>query len=176
MMRIVIEAIAGEYRRYKSLVEKALAQLSDDQLHERAGDGNSVATLMQHLGGNLQSRFTDFLTADGEKPWRDRESEFEARRVSREELIEGWEKGWSVLFGTLDTLTDAQLDATVTIRGVGLSVIEALTRSLSHAAYHSGQIVLLAKTMRGEGWKYLSIPPKGSAAYNEKPDLEKPPR
>lgn len=174
-MRIVIEAIAGEYRRYKSLVEKSIDQLSDEELHALAG-GNSIATLMQHLGGNLQSRFTDFLTSDGEKPWRDREAEFEQRRLSRAELMESWEKGWSILFGTLDTLTDAQLDATVTIRGVGLSVVEALTRSLSHAAYHSGQVVLLAKTIRGAGWKYLSIPPQGSAAYNEKPDLEKPPR
>ena len=175
-MRMVIDAIAGEYRRYKSLADKSVAQLSDAELHAPAGQGNSVATLMQHLGGNLQSRFTDFLTTDGEKPWRDRESEFEQRRLSREELIESWEKGWSVLFGTLDCLTDVQLEATVTIRGVGLSVLEALARSLSHAAYHSGQIVLLAKMLRGGEWIYLSIPPQGSAAYNEKPDLEKPPR
>lgn len=175
-MASVIDAMAGEYRRYKSLAEKSVAQLSDEELHQRAGDGNSVATLMQHLGGNLQSRFTDFLTADGEKPWRDRESEFEERRLTRTELAELWERGWAVLFATLDTLRDDQLSETVTIRGVGLSVVEALTRSLSHAAYHAGQVVLIAKTIRGHGWQYLSIPPKGSAAYNEKPDLEKPPK
>ena len=175
-MRMVIDAIAGEYRRYKSLADKAVSQLSDEELHQRAGEGNSVATLMQHLGGNLQSRFTDFLTSDGEKPWRDRESEFEERPLSRSELTALWDQGWAVLLQTIDALSDDQLAATVTIRGVGLSVIEALTRSLSHAAYHSGQIVLIAKTIRGEGWAYLSIPPKGSAAYNERPNLEKPPK
>lgn len=175
-MRIVIDAIAGEYRRYKALADKSVAQLSDEELHQRAGEGNSVATLMQHLGGNLRSRFTDFLTSDGEKTWRDRESEFAATPRSRAELTGLWEEGWGVLFATLETMSDEQLDGTVTIRGVGLSVIEALARSVAHAAYHAGQIVLIAKTIRGDGWQYLSIPPRGSAAYNEKPDLEKPPR
>jgi uncharacterized damage-inducible protein DinB len=173
-MRSVIAAIEGEYLRYKSLGEAAIAQLAEEQLHAPADHGNSVATLMQHLGGNLKSRFTDFLTSDGEKPWRDREGEFEQRRLTRDELTAIWNEGWSVLLAELARLSDAQLQTQVTIRGVPLSVMEALTRSLAHASYHVGQMVLLARTVRGSEWKFLSIPPGGSAAYNAAPDKEKP--
>jgi hypothetical protein len=175
-LRQVIDAIAGEYRRYRILAENAVAQLSDAELHVKSGEGNSVATLMQHLGGNLASRFTDFLVSDGEKPWRNRDAEFEEKAAARAELLAGWEQGWSVLFSTLESLSDDDFARKVAIRGVELSVIEALTRSLSHAAYHAGQIVLIAKTIRGAEWRYLSIPPKGSGAYNAHPELEKPPR
>lgn len=172
-MRTVIAAIEGEYRRYKSLAEGAFEQLSDDELHAVAGEGNSVATLMQHLGSNLQSRFTDFLTADGEKPWRDREGEFADRRLTRDALLQTWEQGWAVLFRALGELSDVQLGAHVRIRGVSLSVMEALARSLSHAAYHVGQIVLIGRGLRGSEWKFLSIPPGGTSAYNANPDKEK---
>ena len=130
---------------------------------------------MWHIAGNLASRFTDFLTSDGEKPWRDRESEFARRTVTRDELGAKWEAGWSALLGALAGLDDAHLPATVTIRGVGLSVLEALHRSLSHTAYHVGQIVFLAKALRGGDWKWLTIPPGGSADYNTNPAHEKPP-
>ena len=173
-MRSVIQAIEAEYRRYKSLSENAVAQLGDDDLHVAAGNGNSVATLMQHLGGNLASRFTDFLTSDGEKPWRDRETEFAQRKLSREELTRIWDEGWGAMFDALASLSDADLQTSVTIRGVSLSVIEALTRSLAHASYHTGQIVLLARTQRGDAWEFLSIAPGGSSAYNANPTKEKP--
>jgi uncharacterized damage-inducible protein DinB len=172
-MRTVISAIEGEYRRYKSLAEGTLDQLSDDELHTAAGEGNSVATLMQHLGSNLKSRFTGFLTSDGEKPWRDREGEFADRQLSREELLRMWEEGWATLFRELAALTDAQLETNVTIRGVPLTVMDALARSMSHAAYHVGQIVLLGRSARGGEWNFLSIPPGGTSAYNANPDKEK---
>ena len=173
-MNVVIRAIEGEYRRYKTLAENALAQLGDEELHRRSDNGNSVATLLQHIGGNLRSRFTDFLTSDGEKPWRDREEEFAHRQLTRAELMSIWEDGWREVLSTLDGLRDDQINTVVSIRGVQLSVIEALTRSLAHTSYHVGQIVLLARGIRGAEWRYLSIPPGGSAAYNANPNLEKP--
>lgn len=175
-MRLVIEAIEGEYRRYESLAEGAISQLSDDELRIRSGDGNSVATLMQHLGGNLKSRFSGFPLEDGEKAWRDREAEFSDRDLSRNELVTIWEEGWHEVTSALKGLGDSRLSHSVTIRGVSLSVIEALTRSLAHTSYHVGQIVLIARGIRGADWKFLSIPPGGSATYNQNPTREKPPR
>jgi len=172
-----MSSIQGEFRRYEALGRNAVAQLSDEQLHEERGaTGNTITTLVWHVAGNLESRFTDFLDSDGEKVWRDRESEFVKRIVARAEVTAKWEKGWNVLFAALDELDDERLLATVTIRGVALSVLEALHRSLGHASYHVGQIVFLAKSLRGEDWDYLSIPPGGSAAYNRNPVREKPPR
>jgi hypothetical protein len=176
MSAVVIKAIEGEFRRYKALAENALAQLADDELRRRSGNGNSVATLLQHLGGNLRSRFSDFLTADGEKPWRDREAEFADHAMTRSELVAMWEDGWRELLSTLRDLDDDQLNAAVSIRGVELSVVEALTRSLAHTSYHVGQLVFIARGIRGAEWRYLTIPPGGSAAYNSEPNLEKPPK
>jgi len=175
-MRQIVGSIEGEYRRYKKLGESAIEQLTDEQaaLATSAG-GNSVATIVWHISGNLESRFTDFLDSDGEKPGRDRESEFRARSVTRPELLAKWEKGWAVLVDTLAGLEDAQIGAEVKIRGVGMSVLEALHRSLAHTAYHVGQIVFLAKMLRAGEWRYLTIPPGGSAAYNANPFAEKPP-
>ena len=175
-MRQFVGSIEGEYRRYKAYGEGAIGQLADEQLSRTSGaGGNSIARLVWHVSGNLESRFTDFLQSDGEKPWRDREAEFADRTVSRAELREKWEKGWAVLFQALAELTDEQLNATVKIRGVPLAVHEALHRSLAHASYHVGQIVFLAKALRGAEWRHLSIPPGGSAAYNQNPFAEKPP-
>jgi hypothetical protein len=126
-----------------------------------------------HLSGNLQSRFTDFLSTDGEKPWRQREEEFRARTVTRAELNAKWSQGWNALLDTLETLRDDQLSATVTIRGQPLLVHEALLRSLAHLSYHVGQIVYIAKSLRGGEWKFLSIPPGQSDAYNRNPTMEK---
>src|SRR5213592_2715156 len=126
-MASVIESITGEYKRYRALAEGALSQLTADELVAPApGDGKSVATICWHLGGNLRSRFTDFLTSDGEKPWRNREEEFQARLVTKAELLAHWERGWSALFATLEALDDAQLSRTITIRGQELRVDEAL--------------------------------------------------
>ena len=159
-MRTFMESIEAEYKRYRSTAEAAIDQLSDAELVAvPAGTANSVATIAWHVGGNLRSRFTDFLTTDGEKPWRDRESEFEARTPSREELLAFWNEGWDVLQHSLGDLADANLVDTVRIRGEELSVIQALHRSLAHTTYHVGQIVHRAKELRGEEWTYLSMPP-----------------
>src|SRR5207249_5421351 len=134
-MASVIQSIAGEYRRYKALAEGALAQLSDGEICTPApGAGNSIATICWHISGNLRSRFTDFLTSDGEKPWRNREEEFQARSVTKAELLAHWEEGWSSLFMALGALDDADLGRTVTIRGQALGVDEALHRSLAHTS------------------------------------------
>jgi uncharacterized damage-inducible protein DinB len=174
-MASVIESITGEYQRYKALAEGALSQLSDDQLvAPAAGGGNSIATICWHVGGNLRSRFTDFLTSDGEKPWRRREEEFQPRSVTMPELLMHWESGWSTLFATLAALRDADLSRTVTIRGQALRVDEALHRSLAHTSYHVGQVVYAARALRGTTWRFLSIPPGQSEAFNAAPRLQEP--
>src|SRR5881397_4232681 len=129
-MRDLIASIEAEYRRYKTLGEGAIDQLADSQLAQVAGSGNSIVTIAWHVAGNLKSRFTDFLTSDGEKPWRDRDSEFLARAVSRKELQAKWEDGWQVLFAALTAVSDADLGRTVTIRGEPHTVAQALHRSL----------------------------------------------
>jgi hypothetical protein len=174
-MTTIVASIRAEYLRYKALAEAALSQLSDSELLVSGpGGGNSIAVICWHLAGNLRSRFTDFLTTDGEKPWRQREEEFQARTVTRAELLAHWELGWSVLMDTLGSLTDADLARSVTIRSESLLVSEALHRSLAHAGYHVGQIVYVARGLRGESWRFLSIPPGQSAQYNAQPTLEKP--
>ena len=174
-MTNIIDSIRAEYLRYKALAEAAIDQLGDGELSAPgANGGNSIAVICWHVSGNLKSRFTEFLTSDGEKPWRDREEEFEARTVTRSELLSKWDQGWQVLLGTLTTLTDEQLQVNVTIRGQPLRVHEALHRSLAHLSYHVGQIVYVAKSLRGKNWTYLSIPPGKSAAYNRAPKFERP--
>ncbi len=173
MGRTIISLIEAEYRRYKLLGEGALEQLDAQELIADAEGGNSIATIVWHIAGNLESRFTDFLETDGEKAWRDRESEFERRLAKPAEVRAKWEEGWGVVLSTLDQLADADLSATITIRGVPLTVDEALFRSLAHTSYHVGQIVYIAKGLRASSWKYLTIPPGGSAAYNADPALEK---
>jgi hypothetical protein len=169
----VIASIEAEYKRYKALADAAIGQVGDEEL-ARTGPGgsNSLDMLVRHLAGNLRSRFTDFRTSDGEKPWRVRDDEFEPAALTRPELLGGWDEAWSVLFDALAALSDADLSATVTVRGQPLRIDEALHRSLAHAAYHVGQIVYLAKAMRGESWRNLSIPRGGSRAYNQAPTNE----
>lgn len=170
----VVASAAAEFRRYKALAEGAVAQLSDEELLAAGPGGtNSTAVILRHVGGNLASRFTEFLTTDGEKPWRKRDGEFETRSVGREELLAFWEKGWGVLLAALDGLTDEDLGRTVTIRGVALGVDEALLRSLAHVSYHVGQVVQRARSLRGEEWRFLSIPPGGTEAYNRAPTMER---
>ena len=168
-MAAVIASIVGEFRRYKALGDAALAQLTDEELAKNDGHGgNSAATLVWHIGGNLRSRFTDFLTSDGEKPWRRRDEEFVQRTVTRAEVLEKWNGGWDVLFGALKELTDEHLQQVITIRGQSFPVHDALHRSLGHICYHVGQLVFLAKSYRGEEWKNLSIPPGKSEEFNRK--------
>jgi hypothetical protein len=174
-MADLVSSITAEFHRYKALGEAALAQV-DEAGFARAGAGecNSIAAIVWHISGNLRSRFVDFRTTDGEKPWRNRDEEFEARVVSREELTARWEGGWAELFSALRTLTDADLHETVVIRGQPHAIHEALHRALAHTSYHVGQIVVMAKTITGDGWKNLSIPRGGSAAYNQRPHRETP--
>jgi Protein of unknown function (DUF1572) len=162
MTREILTSIEEEYERYKKLGEGAFEQSTESELTALpAPDGNSIAIIVWHLSGNLKSRFTDFLTTDGEKPWRDRESEFVTRALTRGEVQAKWDDGWAVLFETLSTLDDSAMPRRITIRGEELSVLQALHRSLAHASYHVGQMVLLAKSFRGSGWRSLSIPRGG---------------
>lgn len=172
---MIVEGIRAELGRYKALGEGAIAQLGDEELCTSvASNANSIATIVWHLSGNFRSRFTDFLTTDGEKPDRHRDEEFERRTVTRQELLAKWDAGWHVVLGSLSALTDADLERTITIRSQPMLVHEALSRSLAHTSYHVGQIVLLAKHLRADAWKYLSIPPGQSATYNQNPRSEKP--
>jgi uncharacterized damage-inducible protein DinB len=173
-MSPIIDSVRSEYLRYKGLAEAAVAQLDDaDLVAPGLGGGNSIAVLCWHLAGNLRSRFTDFLTSDGEKPWRRREEEFHRRSVTKDELLAFWESGWAVLLETLQGLSDADLEREVTIRGQPLRVVETLHRSLAHASYHVGQVVYQARGLKGADWRWLSIPPGQSEQYNGRPDVEK---
>jgi len=170
----MLEPYATEFRRYRSIAEKALAQVSDEGLNRVPHpDGNSLAMLVHHLSGNLKSRFTDFLTSDGEKPWRDREGEFAERSFDRAEVERMWTDGWAVLEGALAELTEPDRGRTVRIRGNELTVDAALARSLAHVAYHVGQMVLLARVEQGSGWSWISIPKGGSGEYNRNPTKER---
>jgi uncharacterized damage-inducible protein DinB len=171
---MIIESIKSEFLRYKNLTEGAITQIDDEVLYQIFGEeGNSIAIIMNHLSGNLISRFTDFFTSDGEKPWRHRDKEFDEIEVSRDELVRRWNQGWSVLWGQLEGLTDNQAQSLITIRGMKLTVIEALHRSLAHYSYHVGQIVFIAKYNLGKNWRSLSIPRGKSEIYNENPGKEK---
>jgi Protein of unknown function (DUF1572) len=169
-MREHVGSIEQEFLRYKKLAEGAFGQVDDrDLCVATPGFNNSIATLVWHISGNLKSRFTDFLTSDGEKPWRGREGEFAAREVTRQELLDKWEDGWRALAASLAELSDDQLGRSVVIRGFPLTVAQALHRSLAHAAYHVGQIVYIAKAARGDDWHFMSIPPGKSEEYNRNP-------
>ena len=169
LAREFLDVTTAEFRSYKRAAEKAIAQLPDDALARRIDEGsNSVAVLMRHVGGNLRSRFTDFLTTDGEKPDRHRDREFEDGSPSREALLADWERGWSCLLDTLAALSPDDLSRQVVIRDEPLGVVKALQRSLAHVALHVGQIVFLAKHLAGGDWTTLSIPRGESEAFNEK--------
>jgi hypothetical protein len=172
----MISDIANEFRRYRMVADKAVSQVPDDELNRVvAPDGNSVAMLIRHLSGNLVSRFTDFLETDGEKPWRDRDSEFEERPYTRAEVEERWETGWRVLDAQLAALTESDISRTVRIRGQALTVQEALLRSMAHVAYHVGQIVLIARMLSQDRWRWITIPKGESTAYNSNPTMERRP-
>lgn len=172
----MIKDFIDEFLRYKLMGQKAFAQVSDENLNKVfASDMNSVAMIVRHIGGNLISRFTDFLTTDGEKPWRDREAEFAEKEYSRSEMLQLWAQGWHVLESELALLTDADLGKQVTIRGQAFTVHEALARSIAHIAYHIGQIILLARLQASGAWQWISVPKGKSAEYNQNPTMEKRP-
>lgn len=162
-----IDDFRAQYAQYRQLAEKALAQLPDSELnHVPAPEGNSVAMIVRHMSGNLVSRFTNFLTEDGEKPDRERDREFDEQPYSRDEVNALWAKGFSVLDDAIASLGDADLESTVTIRQQPMTVHAALTRSLAHLAYHVGQLVLLARIGATGPWESLSIPRNRSQQFN----------
>jgi hypothetical protein len=166
IVRAYRENVTMLFRMYKELSDKAIAQVGDDELHGKPDpESNSIAAVVQHIAGNLHSRWKDFLVTDGEKPDRDRDSEFEEHPLDRGGLLELWEKGWSTLFAALGSIEDDTLERTITIRNQPLSVLEAMNRSLAHTAYHAGQIVYIAKAIRSSGWKTLSIARGKSREY-----------
>ena len=171
-----LDEVRRNFRGYKRLAEGALAQLQDpDLFYVPDAESNSIAVIMKHISGNLRSRWTDFLTTDGEKPDRNRDQEFEMKPgVTRDELMRSWEEGWNCVQQTLAALQPAEIGRTVFIRGEPHSVIQATQRSLAHIAYHVGQIVYLGKHLRQAAWNSLSIPKGKSAEYNaRKPEDRK---
>ncbi len=162
-----LETVRALLQSQKRLADRALAQLSDAQLHEAPGpDANSVAVIMQHIVGNMRSRWTDFLTSDGEKSWRQRDAEFEDQNAERDALSAEWEAGWRCLFDAIDSLTSKHLSQNVTIRGEAHTVIEAIERQVSHYGYHVGQLVFVARLVSPTNWISLSVPKGRSADFN----------
>lgn len=164
-----IEDSIGLFRYYKRLADSAVAQVTDEDLNALLDeDGNSIAIVMKHMAGNMKSRWTDLLNSDGEKPWRDRDSEFVAPDLTRSALLQMWEDGWNCLFRSLEMLAEADLGRTIKIRSEAHSVMQAINRQVAHYAYHCGQIVLLAKHFQHKAWKPLTVPKGKSAEFNAK--------
>jgi hypothetical protein len=164
-----IEDALAIFRQYKQLGEKAIAQVADEQLFATLDEeSNSIAIIVKHITGNMRSRWANFLTSDGEKPTRNRDSEFVDPPDTREALLREWEQGWSCVFSALEPLTDADLPRTVTIRGEAHSVMQAINRQLAHYPMHIGQIILLAKHYAGPHWQTLSVARNRSAEFNRK--------
>jgi len=176
VIQVMINDFLNEFARYRATGLKAIAQVPEGKLNEAIGpDGNSVATLVRHVSGNLISRFTDFLTSDGEKPWRNRDSEFAPQQRSRNELEELWAKGFAVVERELGVLTDLDLDRQIYIRGEAWRIHGALARSIAHISYHTGQIVLLARILCSGEWQWISVPKGKSGDYNLNPTKERMP-
>lgn len=163
-----LSGIIKQFKYYKSLGDKTFQQLSFEELsYQPNEESNSIAVIVKHLVGNMLSRWTNFLTEDGEKPWREREQEFESTYITKEELIAEWEKGWNCLFSAIEPLTDSDLHTIVFIRNEGHTIAEALFRQLGHYPYHVGQILYIGKLLKGSQWNSLSIPKGNSLTYNE---------
>ena len=164
-----VEDSTAIFRYYKTLAERAMQQLSDDQLFAVLdNESNSIAIIVKHMSGNMVSRWTDFLTSDGEKPGRDRDEEFSSPPPGRDALLKLWEDGWQRLLGTLESLSDADLGRTITIRGEAHSVMQAINRQVAHYSYHCGQIVFLAKHLSHDRWRTLSIPRGASSDFTRR--------
>ena len=168
MIETTLKNTISVFEYYKSLGEKAMAQVSDEALfHMPDAKSNSISVIVKHLHGNMLSRWTDFLTTDGEKEWRKRDEEFEEGTSTRAEVMRQWEEGWACLFAALNGLTPDDLGKTVYIRNMGQTVEDAIVRQLAHYAYHTGQIVYLARLFNEGDWKSLSIPKGQSETYNK---------
>ncbi|TNE53033.1 MAG: DUF1572 domain-containing protein [Bacteroidetes bacterium] len=168
-MESYLESIRKQFEYYKSLGDKSFRQLNDELVHQSPGkDSNSIAVMVRHLEGNMLSRWTDFLTSDGEKEWRTRDLEFESPESwNMESLQSHWEKGWNCLFEAINQLSDRDLERIIYIRNQGHTVVEAINRQLAHYAYHVGQIVYLSRQICPNEWQSLSIPKGDSATYNK---------
>ena len=164
-----IESALGILKQYKTLADKGMVQISDEEFFRPPEpDSNSIAIIVKHVNGNLLSRWTDFLTTDGEKEWRDRDGEFEMDRMERIQLMQMWEKSWQCLFSSLESLTAHDLEKIITIRSEPHSVLEAINRTMAHISYHVGQIVFLAKMFKSGQWQTLTIAKRKSKEFNEK--------
>ncbi|MGO8934555.1 MAG: DUF1572 domain-containing protein [Terracidiphilus sp.] len=164
-----VEDVLAVFRYYKRLAERAMEQVTDEQIFAVIDkEANSIAVIVKHIAGNMRSRWTDFLTTDGEKPGRDRDGEFVEPPATREGLMAMWEDGWNRVFSAIEPLTDADLGRTVTIRGEAHSVMQAINRQLAHYPHHVGQIVLLAKHFGCDHWQSLSVPRNKSAEFNRR--------
>ena len=167
MEKDYLNSVKKQFEYYKMLGDKTFSQLSDDDFFWQFNqESNSIALIVQHLWGNMLSRWTDFLTTDGEKEWRNRDAEFEPTIKTKQEVLAQWEHGWQCLFHALNSLTDNDLDRIIYIRNMGHTVVEAINRQLAHYPYHVGQIVFIGKMFRNNNWQSLSIPRGNSNTYN----------
>lgn len=167
MEKNYLDSVQKQFEYYKMLGDKTITQLeSKDLFWQYNEDSNSIAIIVKHIWGNMMSRWTDFLTTDGEKDWRNREAEFETDIKSKEELMEKWEAGWACLFHAIDSVNEDNFHSTIYIRNMGHTVTEAINRQLAHYSYHVGQMVFLGKMIKGTEWKSLSIPRGESKTYN----------
>jgi predicted secreted protein len=167
MEKNYLESTTRQFEYYKRLGEQAMEQIPDEKLSSQfSEESNSIVVIVRHLCGNMLSRWTDLMSADGEKEWRDRDAEFENDFQAREQLLARWNEGWNCLFSALGTLTEDDLQTIVYIRNQGHTVMEAINRQLAHYPYHIGQMVYIAKMIAGEGWKSLSIPRGNSRSFN----------
>lgn len=162
-----LQSIRKQFDYYKMLGDKSLAALSEEQIFWQYNDeSNSLAIIVKHLHGNMLSRWTDFLTSDGEKEWRNREGEFECDMTTKAEVLEKWEAGWDCLFQAIESVNEDNFDTIIYIRNMGHTVIEAINRQLAHYAYHIGQMVYVSRMIKGVDWVSLSIPRGDSKKYN----------
>lgn len=167
-MNIYLESVIKRLKYYKELADKTFSQLEESDFHFQPDkDSNSLAIIIQHMSGNMLSRWTNFLTEDGEKPWRRRDDEFEIHSSTKDQILEDWEKGWDCVFDTLQQLTEADLAKTIYIRNEPLVVMDALNRQLAHYPYHVGQIVYIGKMIKKNEWKNLSIEKGRSDQFNQ---------
>jgi len=168
MKNSYLDSVLKQFKYYKSLGDKTIAQLNEEELKkEFVQDSNSIAIIIKHLAGNMLSRWTNFLTEDGEKDWRQRDDEFINTLETKAEIKALWNKGWECLFQALEPLDEDDLEKIIYIRNHGHTVTEAINRQTMHYAYHIGQIVFLGKLLKGENWQSLSIPKGKSSAYNQ---------
>lgn len=169
LSNLFLESATKRLTYYKDLGDKTFAQLTDNDFHYQPNEAsNSIAIIIQHLAGNMLSRWTDFLTTDGEKEWRNRDAEFEEQHLNKEQLVAFWEKGWACCLGAISSLAEEDLGKTIYIRSEGLAVVDAINRQLAHYPYHVGQIIYIGRMIKNESWQNLSIPKGNSEQFNKK--------